>query len=671
MYEEGCHSGRDLARTGTVFQAVRFVATGLLLLTGLKASAADVTLGWDINPSATVVGYKVYYGVASRVYTNGVNAGATNILTITGLTAGTRYFFAATATDNLGQESPYSSETNYVPGSVGNAPFISSISNQSILVDETTPALAFTIGDAETAASNLTVSGSSGNSALVAPAGIVFGGAGSNRTVTVTPLPGASGTALITVTVGDGTGSSSTSFQLSVINSRPINTAPTISAIPGQFIAEGTVAGPIGFTVGDAESAASSLTVSASSSDQTVAPNGNIVLGSSGSNRMVTVTPGAGVTGSAMITLTVSDGDLSANTSFLLTVETTSYSPMAAAYSGLFYEPNQVQLASAGSFNLSTTAKSTYSGKVKSQGKTYSVSGKLDAFGRGSNSIPRTGLSPLVLVFDCGASNYDGVVFGTLSGSGWQAAVSGDRLLFNAKTRPAPWIGIYTLVFPGQTGSKGPVGHSYGTVKITAAGAVTFAGSLGDGAKVSQAATLSKDGMWPFYAPLYLGKGLLLSWMAVSNSSGIVPDVAGPLSWIKEADPLAKLYPGGFSNQCNVAGSVYVKPAAITQHIIHLNKAKVSFAGGDLPTAFTNSVDIVASSKVINGGTNLMSMSFSLAKGTFSGKVLDPSTHKSKTFGGVVLQKFTSGYGMLMGTNSSSQVELMGTNSSNQVELTP
>src|SRR5439155_22340208 len=120
---------------------------------------------------------------------------------------------------------------------------------------------------------------SSDNSALVAQADIVFGGVGSNRTVTVTPLPGASGNASITVTVSDGAAASaSTSFQLSVINSRPANTPPTITAIPGQLIAEDTVAGPIGFSVSDFESAASSLTVTASSSDQTLVPNGNIVL---------------------------------------------------------------------------------------------------------------------------------------------------------------------------------------------------------------------------------------------------------------------------------------------------------------------------------------------------------------------------------------------------------
>jgi hypothetical protein len=675
MYEAGCYSGRVLAHTDLAVGIKRksasssrclagrlqAIVASLLFFAGLKASAqTSVTLAWDASTSSTVVGYKLYYGVASRLYTNAINVGATNISTIAGLTSGTRYFFAATAVDNLGQESAYSTETNYIPGATGNtAPFISAIANQSVSLDTPTPALSFTVGDAETPASSLTVTGGSDNTGLVDQTGIVFGGSAGSRTVTVTPLLGASGSATITLTVSDGTNTANTSFLLSVNNSRPVNTPPTITSIAGQFIAQDTVAGPIAFTVSDTETAATSLIVTAGSSDQTLVPDASIALGGSGASRTVTVTPATGQLGTATITLTVSDGTASTNTSFVLTVQATTFTPAAASYSGLFYDSNQVAYASAGSFKVSTTTKSKYTGQFKHQGKTYSVSGQLDAFGRGSNSIPRTGLSPLVLLFDCGTSNYSGTLFGTLSGAGWVASVSGDRLSFNAKTNPAPWAGTYTLVLPGQEGTDGPAGHSYGAVKVTTAGAVSFAGSLGDGVKVSQAASLSKEGMWPFYASLYSSKGLIISWLTVSNNpSANIPDVGGLASWIKLADPLSKVYPAGFTNQCNAAGAVYLKPATITQHVIHVNTARVSFAGGNLLGAFTNDVDIIASSKVVNGSTNLMSMSFNLSSGTFSGHVLDPYSKKSKSFGGVVLQKFTAGYGMLMGTNQTSQVEV-------------
>jgi hypothetical protein len=438
----------------------------------------------------------------------------------------------------------------------------------------------------------------------------------------------------------------------------PPNTPPTITAIPAQYIAQDTVAGPLAFTVNDQESPASSLIVTASSSDQTLVPNGNIALSGSGSNRSVSVTPSAGLTGSATITLTVSDGTDSTNTSFLLTVAASGYTPAAASYNGLFYDTNQVQLASAGSFKLSTTTKSSYSGKLQLQGKSYSFSGKLDAFGRGSNSIPRKADSPIVVLFDCGASNSSAAVIGSVSAANWLASASADRMIFNSRTNPAPWAGTYTLVLPGQNYGPDSLGHSFGTIKVTTSGTVSFAGSLADGTRASQASWLSKDGMWPFYSSLYSGKGLLMSWLAVTSAPTNVPDITGLASWIKSADPKALFYPEGFTNQCYSAGSIYIKPSTNTQHVVHLNKAKLHFSGGNLPDSFTNIVDIIASSKVVNDSTNLLSMSFSLTSGTFSGQVLDPGTKSTKKFSGVVLQKLTSGYGMLVGTNLTSQVEL-------------
>lgn len=70
-------------------------------------------LAWNPSISTNVVGYKIYYGVASGVYnaTNPVT-GSTNV-TVTGLIHGTTYYFAATAVDALGDESPFSNETVY------------------------------------------------------------------------------------------------------------------------------------------------------------------------------------------------------------------------------------------------------------------------------------------------------------------------------------------------------------------------------------------------------------------------------------------------------------------------------------------------------------------------------------------------------------------------------
>jgi len=201
---------------------------------------------------------------------------------------------------------------------VNTPPTISNIGNQTTTTGTATAPLAFTVGDAQTAAGSLTVTASSSNTTLVPASGLLLGGSGANRTVTVTPAAGQTGSATITVTVSDGTARTSTSFTLTV--NAPPNTAPTISSINSQTIVTGSSTGPIPFTVGDAQTAAGSLNVTAASSNSTLVPASGIVLGGSGSSRTVSVTPAAGQTGTATITLAVSDGSLTANTSFTVTV---------------------------------------------------------------------------------------------------------------------------------------------------------------------------------------------------------------------------------------------------------------------------------------------------------------------------------------------------------------
>ena len=109
---------------------------------------------------------------------------------------------------------------------VNQAPTISAINNRVIAAGATTPALPFTIGDAETPLASLSLSATSSNPALVPNSNIVLGGSGSARTVTVTALAGQTGVATITITVGDGDATAISPFQITVRN-KP--------AAPGNF----------------------------------------------------------------------------------------------------------------------------------------------------------------------------------------------------------------------------------------------------------------------------------------------------------------------------------------------------------------------------------------------------------------------------------------------------
>jgi hypothetical protein len=109
------------------------------------------------------------------------------------------------------------------------------------------------------------------------------------------------------------------------------NAAPTISSIANQTTAEDTAIGPIAFTIGDDLTAAASLVVTGTSGNTNLIPHSGIVLGGSGTNRTVTLTPAANQNGGpATITLTVSDGSLTATNQFTLTVTGVDDPPTAS-----------------------------------------------------------------------------------------------------------------------------------------------------------------------------------------------------------------------------------------------------------------------------------------------------------------------------------------------------
>ena len=205
-------------------------------------------------------------------------------------------------------------------------PVISNIADQTLNGGQSTGALPFTIGDAQTAANSLTLGKTSSNQTLIPLANIVFGGSGSNRTVTITPAAGQTGTATIGVSVSDGTYTVTDNFVVSVFPAN--NTAPTISSIPNQVIDEDTSTGAIGFTINDAESGAGNLSLSRGSSNPALVPTSNIVLAGTGQNRTVTVTPVANLSGSATITVTVTDGQFSSSTNFVVTVNPVNDPPI-------------------------------------------------------------------------------------------------------------------------------------------------------------------------------------------------------------------------------------------------------------------------------------------------------------------------------------------------------
>jgi len=120
------------------------------------------------------------------------------------------------------------------------------------------------------------------------------------------------------------------SSQFSDISSGSFSThaLPTVSSIAAQTTCQDVSVSSVSFTVGDAETAAESLTVTAISSNTALVPNANITFGGSGSDRTVSVTPAAGQYGTSNITVTVTDADGDvASTTFAVNVNLNNTEP--------------------------------------------------------------------------------------------------------------------------------------------------------------------------------------------------------------------------------------------------------------------------------------------------------------------------------------------------------
>ena len=87
-----------------------------MMLIALPTLQADsISLAWNPSIDPYVAGYKIYYGVASHVYTSSVDVGNVTNTNINGLSENMTYYFTATSYGANGVESSFSNETNLVP----------------------------------------------------------------------------------------------------------------------------------------------------------------------------------------------------------------------------------------------------------------------------------------------------------------------------------------------------------------------------------------------------------------------------------------------------------------------------------------------------------------------------------------------------------------------------
>ena len=315
-------------------------------------AAGSVTLAWNPSISTNVVGYNIYYGPASGVYTNSISvAGATATnATITGLAQGALYYFAATASDALGDQSPYSNEATYlVPSSSSSntPPTLNPISNVTINENAglQTVNLSGISSGLTNATQTLTVTATSSNPALIPNPAVSYTSPNTTGALSFTPAANGNGSATITVTVNNNGVSNNIVTQAFTVTVNPVNQTPTLNAIGNLTVNENAGLQTVNLS-GISSGAANevqTLTVTAASSNPALVPNPTVSYTSPNTTGSLTFTPAANGNGSATVTVTVNDGGTSNNIvtrTFTVTVNPVNQAPTLNAIGNLTVNEN-------------------------------------------------------------------------------------------------------------------------------------------------------------------------------------------------------------------------------------------------------------------------------------------------------------------------------------------
>lgn len=203
--------------------------------------------------------------------------------------------------------------------SLNTPPSLDTLSSQVICAGDSLM-LPFTATDAD--GDTLSLFASSDNQVLLANASLIISGASPSYSLLAVSTPGGFGLANITVSVTDGQDTTSTTFPLQIDS---CNTAPVLPALQDVAICKDSMLTPISFQVIDAEG--DSLTVTATSSNQVLLPDGNLNVTGMGSMYTLSGTPVTGETGLATISMIADDGQASDTTMFSLEVVACNTAP--------------------------------------------------------------------------------------------------------------------------------------------------------------------------------------------------------------------------------------------------------------------------------------------------------------------------------------------------------
>ncbi|MGZ5567791.1 MAG: M12 family metallo-peptidase [Limisphaerales bacterium] len=338
---------------------------------------------------------------------------------------------------------------------------------------------------------------------------------------------------------------------------------------------------------------------------------------------------------------------------------TNPFIPIKGVYNGLFRESDAVRQSSAGFLTLMLASSGSYVGKMNLDGLSYTLSGKFDLYGNSQLTIARLRTNSVIVAMQLNLATPDDTITGTVSSGSWTSAFTLDRAVFDlVKNKATNFAGKYTLAILGNTEPiSAPEGDSYATFTIDNAGMIRASGSMADGTLFSQTVSISKNGVWPLFAPLYASKGMIFSEVTFSNSPAST--LGGAATWIKPTMRTA-LYSNGFTLNTALVGSSFITPSNGVR-VLNFTNGTLGFTGANLAQGFTNTVVLNSNNTATVTGPNSTTLLLDRSRGLLTGShFIAPVTLHFTTFNGVILQNLNEARGYFLGTNQSGSVLLQG-----------
>jgi hypothetical protein len=332
--------------------------------------------------------------------------------------------------------------------------------------------------------------------------------------------------------------------------------------------------------------------------------------------------------------------------------------PNAGVFNGLFVHESEPTPTNSGFVTLTLASRGRVTGRVVQGVRSRGFAGQLDLEGRAVISVP--GAPALSLLLDFDLQSGSGQVDGTVSNAVFQSPLHAERQVGDPVL-----VGRHNFVIPGATAEESesrPAGDGVGTLTITANGAATFAGNLGEGTPLVAAGGISKLGYLPIHAVQFGGQGFFIGAVNVSTGSPPFTVLGTNLIWFKPPGLLRQqTYPGGFRHADKLLLGTRYTPPPRGSNALNWTTGLIQLDGGGLDATLQNPLAHSGVSLTASGNTNSLLLTLTPSTGRIAGSFLHRLTGRITRLNGCVLQQpdGDTGRGWFISTNQSGFLNLL------------